>query len=116
MSERNKFLGIQDSGYHPIRKVKVVVSGLTFAMLHDFSVAYKVYTSLVLIVAAGVFQAWVDFIVILLATGLVLTAELLNSAVEGVCDYLEPGPDPRIGTIKDVAAAAVGSASWSGSR
>lgn len=39
---------------------------------------------------------------------MVLTAELFNSAVEGVCDFMETGPDERIGAIKDVAAAAVG--------
>jgi diacylglycerol kinase len=30
----------------------------------------------------------------------------LNTAVEMLCDYLHPDPHPRIGRIKDVAAAA----------
>ncbi|NYD41964.1 diacylglycerol kinase [Nocardioides panaciterrulae] len=88
--------------------MKVVFAGLSFAVRHDFSVAYKVVLSLVLVVGAAALQRWVDFVVIVLATGVVLTAELFNSAVEGVCDFMETGPDERIGAIKDVAAAAVG--------
>ena len=105
---RNKFTDANSPGYHPVRKVKVVFAGLSFAVRHDFSVAYKVVLSLVLVVASAALQRWVDFVVIVLATGVVLTAELLNSAVEGVCDFMETGPDERIGAVKDVAAAAVG--------
>ena len=105
---RNKFLGIGEPGYHPLRKVAVVYNGLRFAVRFDFSVAYKLVVALVLITAAGAMRQWVDFAVILLATGLVLTAELLNSAIEALCDFLETGHHERIGAIKDVAAAAVG--------
>lgn len=105
---RNKFTDADNPRYHPVRKVKVVVAGLSFAVRHDFSVAYKVVLSLVLVVGAAGLQQWVDFVVIVLATGVVLTAELFNSAVEGVCDFMETGHDERIGAIKDVAAAAVG--------
>jgi diacylglycerol kinase len=84
------------------------MSGLGFAIRSDFSVAYKVVVSLVLVLGSAALQRWVDFVVIVLATGVVLTAELLNRAIEGVCDFLEAGHDERIGAIKDVAAAAVG--------
>ena len=105
---RNKFLGTGETGYHPLRKIKVVLAGLRFAILYDFSVAYKMVLSSVIIALALIFQQWVDFAMILLATGLVLTAELLNSAIEALCDFLEPGENEKIGAIKDIAAAAVG--------
>jgi diacylglycerol kinase len=105
---RNKFLGTGDAGYHPLRKVKVVLAGLRFAIRYDFSVAYKMVLSSLIIALALIFQQWVDFAMILLATGLVLTAELLNSAIEALCDFLEPGENAKIGAIKDIAAAAVG--------
>jgi diacylglycerol kinase (ATP) len=105
---RNKFLGTGDAGYHPLRKIKVVLAGLRFAVRYDFSVAYKMVLSSVIIALALIFQQWVDFAMILLATGLVLTAELLNSAIEALCDFLEPRANEKIGAIKDIAAAAVG--------
>jgi len=105
---RNKFLGTDSAGYHPLRKIRVVLAGLRFAMLHDFSVAYKMVLSSAIIVLALVFQQWVDFAMILLATGLVLTAEFLNSAIEAVCDFVETRENEKIRAIKDIAAAAVG--------
>ena len=41
----------------------------------------------------------------LVATALVLVAELLNTAIEELCDYVQPERAPQIGTTKDIAAA-----------
>ncbi len=105
---RNKFLGTGETGYHPWRKIRIVLSGLRFAVLHDFSVTYKMVLSAIILALALIFQQWVDFQLILLATGLVLMAELFNSAIEAVCDFLETRENEKIRAIKDIAAAAVG--------
>jgi diacylglycerol kinase (ATP) len=105
---RNKFLGTGEAGYHPLRKIKIVLSGLRFAVLYDFSVAYKMVLSAIVLALALIFQRWVDFELILLATGLVLMAELFNSAIEAVCDFLETRENEKIRAIKDIAATAVG--------
>jgi len=39
---------------------------------------------------------------------MVLFAEMMNSAVEALCDFVEEGHNEKIGVIKDIAAAAVG--------
>lgn len=105
---RNKFLGTGESGYHPLRKIKIIWSGLRFAVFYDFSVAYKMVLSLIILTLALLFQEWIDFELLLLATGLVLIAELFNSAIEAVCDFLETRENEKIRAIKDIAAAAVG--------
>lgn len=105
---RNKFLGTGQPGYHPLRKIKIILSGLRFAVFYDFSVAYKMVLSALILALALIFQRWVDFGLILLATGLVLMAELFNSAIEAVCDFLETQHNEKIRAIKDIAAAAVG--------
>lgn len=105
---RNKFLGIGEPGYDPARKLRTIVAGLRYAVLSDFSVAYKVVLSVLVIVAAFALRQWVDVLLILLATGLVLTAEILNSAIEALCDFVEFRHNEKIKVIKDVAAAAVG--------
>ncbi|MDQ5878164.1 MAG: diacylglycerol kinase, partial [Pseudomonadota bacterium] len=58
---RNKFLGTGTPGYHPMQKMRTVVSGLRYAVLYDFSVAYKLLLSGVLLVATFVLREWVDF-------------------------------------------------------
>ena len=49
LTVRNKFLGQGEDGYHPIRKIQVCLSGLRYAIRYDFSVAYKVYLSLLML-------------------------------------------------------------------
>jgi len=44
---------------------------------------------------------------VLLTGGAVLAAELFNTALEHLADHLHPEVDPRIGLVKDCAAAAV---------
>jgi diacylglycerol kinase len=105
---RNKFLGTGEPGYHPLRKVKVALAGLRFAVVSDFSVAYKVALSAGALVVTFAARAWMDFIVILVATALMLVAEVFNTAIEALCDFVEPNRNERIRAIKDVAAGATG--------
>ena len=38
---------------------------------------------------------------------LVISAELLNTSIEKICDFVHPEYEARIGIIKDIAAGAV---------
>ncbi len=64
--------------------------------------------SIPILILTCLFHQWVELTLILLATGVVLTAELFNSAIELLCDFVELRHDARIRTIKDIAAAATG--------
>jgi undecaprenol kinase/diacylglycerol kinase (ATP) len=48
-----------------------------------------------------------EWIIVLICTGSVLSLEMLNSALEKLCDFVHPGLDARIKIIKDMAAGAV---------
>ena len=105
---RHKFLGTGDPGYHPLRKLRTVFSGLRYAVVYDFSVAHKLVLSALVLAAAFALRAWVDLLLILVVTALVLVAEILNSAIEALCDFVETRHNEKIKVIKDIAAAAVG--------
>lgn len=105
---RHKFLGTGDPGYHPLRKIRTVISGLRYAVIYDFSVTYKLVLSALVLTAAIALRAWVDVLLILVVTAFVLVAELFNSAIEALCDFLETQHNEKIKIIKDIAAAAVG--------
>lgn len=105
---RHKFLGIGEPGYHPLRKLRTVFSGLRYAVIYDWSVTYKLVLSAFILLAAFFLRAWVDFMVILLATAFVVFAEIMNSAIEALCDFVEVRHNEKIKVIKDMAAAAVG--------
>ena len=48
-----------------------------------------------------------ELAVLALTIGLVFVAELLNTALERVTDYVHPGAGPVAARVKDIAAAAV---------
>lgn len=48
-----------------------------------------------------------DAVLILIVSFGVLSAEIFNTAIEKICDYIQPNFDKRIGFIKDISAGAV---------
>lgn len=64
---------------------------------------------LVLVIAAGILLkiSPANWIAVALSAGLVLAAESFNTAIEVLCDAVEPEFDPGIKRAKDLAAAGV---------
>jgi diacylglycerol kinase (ATP) len=105
---RNKFLGTGEAGYHPLRKLRTIFSGLRYAVIYDFSVAWKLVVSLLVLVAEMFLRDSIDVVLIMVVTAMVLFAEIMNSAIEALCDFVESRHNEKIGIIKDIAAAGVG--------
>ena len=105
---RHKFLGIGEPGWHPLRKLLTVASGLRYAIVYDASVAYKLALSVPVLIAAFFLRERVDFLLIVVATAFVLVAEIFNSAIEAMCDFVESRHNEKIRVIKDIAAAGAG--------
>ncbi|MDZ4226940.1 MAG: diacylglycerol kinase [Patescibacteria group bacterium] len=82
--------------------------GLRIVWREEWHFAYQVGLA-----AAGILLAWIlgaepFFLVVLFSFGcLVLAAEVINTAVEDICNKIEPKFDQKIGDIKDMAQAFV---------
>lgn len=48
-----------------------------------------------------------EWCVLILTMALVVSLEIVNTAIEETVDFISPGQDDRAGRIKDMAAAAV---------
>jgi len=105
---RNKFLDTGIPGFNPLKKVSVALKGIYLAVILDFSVAYKIILSIILLCGFFYYRLWLDFGLVLIATGLVIISEIFNTTIEALCDFIESNQNPKIGLIKDVAAGAVG--------
>ncbi|WP_395718826.1 diacylglycerol kinase family protein [Prosthecobacter sp.] len=94
--------------YAVLRSFAPAFEGLCWALRTQRNL--RVHAAAVVIVtSAGVWlglQAW-EWCAVLLAAGLVLTAELLNTAVEALADRVSREREEAIRRVKDVAAAAV---------
>jgi diacylglycerol kinase len=63
----------------------------------------------VIVIVLGFFLniSLMEWCLVTLAMGLVLSLELLNTAGEKLVDILSPDHDPRYGMVKDILAGAV---------
>ena len=104
----NKFLGTGEKGYHPLRKIRVCLSGLRYAVRYDFSVTYKLVLSLLVLAASFCLRQWLDFLMITAATAMVLVADLINFDTAAICVFPETAEHERIRVTKGIAAAAAG--------
>ena len=85
-----------------------VLSGLKYAVRYDFSVTYKLLLSAIVLAIFFFFRQWIDFMLLAAATAMMLQAELFNSAIEAVCDFITARESHKGKVIKDIAAAAAG--------
>ncbi|MDH3325244.1 MAG: diacylglycerol kinase [Gammaproteobacteria bacterium] len=84
------------------------LSGFIIAIRQENSFRFQMIAAISALVFLAVMQPepiWWAIIVIMITA--VLTAELFNTALEELCDYVQPEHHDAIGKIKDVAAAAV---------
>jgi diacylglycerol kinase len=66
--------------------------------------AYKLVLSIIILITCFTLRQWLDFFFILTATALVLMAELFNSAIEALCDFVEISKNEKIKVIKAISA------------
>jgi diacylglycerol kinase (ATP) len=71
------------------------------------AIVHIIATLALVIICLFVRLSATELLFLAIVTGLVWMAELINSAIEKLCDLVSPGYHPKIKYIKDVAAAAV---------
>jgi diacylglycerol kinase (ATP) len=82
--------------------------GIMHVLRNEQNVQLHSLVALAVIALAFYFQiSSLEFAAILLAIGLVLTAEVINTVIEDLLDLIHPGQHPVVGRIKDALAGAV---------
>ena len=90
------------------KSIGYAVKGAIKLITTEHSVMVQTFLATVMIIAGFVFEiSRVEWMMQILATGLVLGIESLNTAVEKIADFVHPEFHNRIGFIKDIAAGAV---------
>lgn len=90
------------------RRLRFAVDGLYLAFCREHSFRFQVLAGAgVLVVLLLTRPSPVWWAIGALAVGLVLMAELFNTALEVLIDHLHPEQHPEIRAVKDIAAGAV---------
>jgi len=91
-----------------IKSVTYAVKGFYLLITTEHSIMVQLTISVLMCILGFYLKiSAVEWMFQILAIGLVLTAESLNTAIEAICDYIQPNFDKKIGFIKDIAAGAV---------
>jgi len=91
-----------------IRSLGFAINGLRIAVASQPHMKFHLGAAM-LVAATGIYfnLSGVEWGLVILAIGLVISAELMNSAVEGLVDFIESKRNQQAGRIKDIAAGGV---------
>ncbi|MBC2840427.1 diacylglycerol kinase [Robiginitalea sp. SC105] len=91
-----------------IKSVGIALKGAWLLVCTEGSIQIQAVIALVVTGAGFYFGiSPVEWMIQLLAIGLVMGVEGVNTAIEKLSDYVQPEHDPRIGRLKDISAGAV---------
>jgi diacylglycerol kinase len=91
-----------------IKSFGYAIKGLYFALKEEQNMRIHL-VAVALVTIAGIFLGLTasEWAIIALTIGLVLVAELMNTAIELLVDLVSPQYNARAGEIKDIAAGGV---------
>jgi diacylglycerol kinase (ATP) len=91
-----------------IASFKPAFKGLAFLLKNEHNFRIHVAATLIVIVLGILFRIRpIEWIAVVLCFGLVISTEIMNTAVEKLVDFVSPQNNEKAGQIKDIAAAAV---------
>ena len=86
---------------------QAAVKGIVFTVKGGNFKIMGIIGAIALILSAILNLSNIEWSLIILCITIVLTAEAINTAIELICDYVNPHYDSNIGRIKDISAGAV---------
>lgn len=90
-----------------MKKFKVSFEGI-YAAMQDKSIQIQLFLAFCTVIAAIILQfSRIEWCIIVLCIVMVIAAEMFNTCIERICDFIQPEQDARIKFIKDVSSGAV---------
>ncbi|MEO7048116.1 MAG: diacylglycerol kinase family protein [Ferruginibacter sp.] len=91
-----------------IKSFTYALSGIKYCLLHEQNFKIQIVAAVIAIILAAILKCSLsEWFVILLCIGMVLALEMMNSALEKICNMQQTTFHPVIKIIKDTAAGAV---------
>lgn len=91
-----------------LKSFKFAILGAYKLLTTEHSVMTQFGICVLMVIAGFIFDiSRTEWLFQILAFGLVISIEGLNTAVEKIADFIHPEYHPKIGFIKDIAAGAV---------
>ena len=90
------------------KSFKFAANGLVQVFKSELNFKIHLLVTVVVVAASWYFDiSSIEWVAIAICVGMVLFAELMNTAIEALVNLVSPEFNPKAGLIKDIAAAAV---------
>ena len=91
-----------------LKSVGYAFKGAFLLLKTEASIKIQFIIAIIVTIAGFLFDiSAIEWIVQILAIGLVMSVEGVNTAIEEIADFIHPERHDKIGLIKDIAAGAV---------
>ncbi len=91
-----------------MRSFRFAFSGIRLLLTHEHNAWIHLFLAGLSIVGGWFFSiSSVEWALVIICIGMVLSAEAFNTAIEKMADFVHPEKNKNIGVIKDLAAGAV---------
>lgn len=88
--------------------LRYAINGLKIAIQTERNIKIHVCASITVIVSGFILKlSFMEWAILTLTMGAVISMEMMNTALEKALNHLEPSHQPLIGIAKDMAAGAV---------
>ena len=93
--------------YHPVKSLRYAIEGLQMAFTREPNLTFQVIIG----VGFSLLGVWSNHTVLAMANlilmGIVISLEMINTAIETLCDIVHPDYNLKVKIVKDMAAGAV---------
>jgi diacylglycerol kinase len=91
-----------------LQSFKHAFNGLRIVFKEEHNARIHLFAALCVIIAGFVLRVTsLEWIALAFAIGLVISFEIINSAIENIADFISPEKNDKIKRIKDISAAGV---------
>ena len=91
-----------------IQSLQFAIRGIITFLRNETNGQIQLVAAIIVVTLGLVFQIGaMEWLVVVLCITVVLTLEMINTAIEKLCDVVQPDYHPQIKIIKDIAAGAV---------
>ncbi|AXT19810.1 diacylglycerol kinase family protein [Flavobacteriaceae bacterium AU392] len=91
-----------------LKSISYAFKGAVLLIKTEASIKTQVFIAIIMTIAGFYYQiSSTEWILQILAIGLVIGIEGINTAIEAIADFVHPEHHHKIGFIKDIAAGAV---------
>ena len=91
-----------------IKSIGYAFKGAILLLKTEASIKIQSFIAILVTAAGFYFEiSSIEWIAQILAIGIIMSIEGINTAIESIADFIHPEHNPKIGFIKDIAAGAV---------